>query len=209
VPSVVDPLRSLVLLVDFGNTLVDETFMWRDTPPFTDWTSHWSEVMSELASDWDHGRISAEIVMTKMARRLGCSTTDINEHINLLCRQISFYPMINSAIAHRRQRGERQAIVTVNPDAFQTVVDLYSLRDRFDLIVTSANLGTVDKAAICSAACRALDVQASQTLLIDNIEANVDAWNQKGGQGYLFESDERFAADVQNGAVPGFEPEDC
>jgi hypothetical protein len=31
----------LVALIDFGNTLVDETFLWRDSDAFPDWTHHW------------------------------------------------------------------------------------------------------------------------------------------------------------------------
>jgi hypothetical protein len=30
----------LVALIDFGNILVDETFLWRDSDVFPDWTHH-------------------------------------------------------------------------------------------------------------------------------------------------------------------------
>jgi len=40
--------HELVALIDFGNTLVDETFMWRDSDAFPDWTHHWSELMKAV-----------------------------------------------------------------------------------------------------------------------------------------------------------------
>ena len=33
----------------------------------------------------------------------------------------------------------------------------------------------------------------AEALLIDNIEANVDAWRARGGPAYLFVGDEEFA----------------
>ena len=91
-----------------------------------------------------------------------------------------------------------QAIVTVNPDLFtRFVAPNYALDTVFDTIVTSWQERTEDKARLCEIALERLGGSDRATaLLIDNIEANVDAWRARGGQAFLFVSDEEFRRDV-------------
>jgi FMN phosphatase YigB (HAD superfamily) len=86
----------------------------------------------------------------------------------------------------------------VNSDVFSHfVVPTYALDSVFDVIVTSWEEHTLDKARLCEIALERLGgSDPAEALLIDNIEQNVDAWRARGGQAYLYESDERFAADV-------------
>jgi len=99
--------------------------------------------------------------------------------------------------------------VTVNPDLFDDVVAHYSLLDSFEAVVTSSSQGTDDKVDLCWRALRILGVDgASDTVLIDNLQTNVDAWVSAGGKGHLFVDDRRFAEDVALGNVPGFEAGD-
>jgi len=192
------------VLADFGDTLVDETFMWRNCEEFPDWTDHWGRVVGPMASDWNRGVVTSEQVCASMAASLGCSAQETARYVDVLCRDLRFFPMINAALARRRARGERQAIVTVNPDLFGRLVERYRLADAFDTIVTSCEVGTEDKTAVCLRACEELGVDPPATVLVDNIEANVTGWRAAGGLGYLFAGDDAFAADVRRGAVPGF-----
>src|ERR1700733_14258911 len=103
------------LLIDFGNTLVDETFLWTDSEAFPNWTSQWSEVMEASAPAWNQGTVSTDDLITEMARRLSCARDDADHYFYSLCRRVTVYPTINAAVAHRHVRGARQAMVTVNP----------------------------------------------------------------------------------------------
>jgi FMN phosphatase YigB (HAD superfamily) len=98
--------------------------------------------------------------------------------------------------------------VTVNPDLFSIIVDTYDLRSRFDAIVTSWEIGTTDKVAICQAACDEIGCSPQDSALIDNIAANVEGWIEAGGGGYVFRSDGQFIHDVEAGLVRGFEAAD-
>jgi FMN phosphatase YigB (HAD superfamily) len=196
------------LVVDFGDTLVDETFMWRDDGRFPDWTAHYGPVVRRHARSWDLGTISTTQVAQEVARSLGSPVAEVEDHIEDLCRSISFHPRINAALDRRRARSGRQALVTVNPDLFHRIVELHDLSSRFDVIVTSADVGTDDKKEMCRIACERLQAELDTTALIDDIEANVEAWVAAGGKGYVFRTDDRFASDVSVGRVPGFEPGD-
>lgn len=199
----------MLALIDFGNTLADETFMRRDSERFPTWTSTWLATMAKTRSEWDTGRLSTEDLAVLIAPELGCAVEAVREYMRDLCRRIDFYVEINEAVRKRRARGGRQALVTVNPDLFDDVVAHYSLLDSFDAVVTSSSEGTDDKVTLCWRALRILGVEAaSDTVLIDNLQTNVDAWVTAGGKGYLFVDDRRFAEDVALGNVPGFEAGD-
>jgi FMN phosphatase YigB (HAD superfamily) len=195
----------LLLLVDFGNTLVDETFMWKDSDAFPDWTSNWSDVMVEFKHACDIGTVSTDNLIVEMAKRVGCTPDAASNHFDSLCREIIVYAKINAAIAHRHARGERHAMVTVNPDDLpRDIANRYGIAPNFDLIVTSAEICSDDKSEICLVACERLGVSPTQSVLIDNISANVESWIECGGLGYVFEGDDQFAEDVRSGRVPGF-----
>jgi FMN phosphatase YigB (HAD superfamily) len=195
----------LVALIDFGNTLVDETFLWRDSDAFPDWTHHWSELMKAIGPSWDRGSVSTDVVLAEMAARIGRSVQEIESNFDALCEDIHRYPTINTALAARRARGGRQAVVTVNPDCFGKVAEVCQLPSIFDLIITSSEIGNDDKVEICSVACRRLGIQPSQSVLVDNISTHVERWRAEGGQGYVFTDDDQFARDLQFGLVPGFD----
>jgi FMN phosphatase YigB (HAD superfamily) len=198
-----------VVLVDFGNTLADETFMWRHDEAFADWTSHYEPVVRRLAHEWECGTTTTDDLTTAIAASANRSSHDVRAHMALLCSQITFFPGINAALDHRRARGALQALVTVNPDLFSSIVETYDLGGRFDAIVMSWQLGTTDKVAICHAACDELGCRPRDSALIDNIAVNVEGWMQAGGAGYVFRSDEEFIHDVEAGLVPGFDPADA
>lgn len=197
-----------VALVDFGNTLADEMFMWHDLAAFADWTMHYGPVVRRLAPDWDCGRSTTDQLAAAVAASANRSRQDVRAHMALLCSRIAFYPGINTTLDRRRARGGVQAIVTVNPDLFSMIVDTYDLASRFDAIVTSWETGTSDKVAICQAACERVGCSPPESVLIDNIAANVEAWIEAGGGGYVFRSDEQFIQDVETRLVPGFDAAD-
>jgi SAM-dependent methyltransferase/FMN phosphatase YigB (HAD superfamily) len=198
-----------VALVDFGGTLADETFMRRDSERFPSWTSAYVAVVEELRESWDTGRLSSRQVATHLAGLLDATPDEVHHRMLELCRSLTFYPAINAALTRRRARGQRQALVTVNPDLFDVIARHYSLRDRFDVIVTSWEHGTADKVALCRYALHLLGGNdARSSVLIDNIGDHVDAWVSCRGHGYVFRDDRALVNDVLEGRVPGFIPAD-
>jgi FMN phosphatase YigB (HAD superfamily) len=203
-----DGLMVSVVLVDFGNTLANETFMWHDDQAFADWTTHYGPVARRLANEWECGTTTTDDLATAIAASANRPSQEVRAHIALLCSRIAFYPGINTALDRRRARGALQALVTVNPDLFSIIVDTYDLRSRFDAIVTSWEIGTTDKVEICQAACDEIGCSPQDSALIDNIAANVEGWIEAGGGGYVFRSDGQFIHDVEAGLVRGFEAAD-
>ena len=118
------------------------------------------------------------------------------------CGHVRFF---ETAWATAKKRALPQAIVPVNSDVFSRfVVPNYSLDSTFDVIVTSWEEHTMDKARLCEIALERLGGHdPAQALLIDNIEANVDAWRALGGQAYLFTTDEAFARKLREAGSDG------
>lgn len=200
----------MVALIDFGNTLADETFMRRDSAAFPSWTAEYLSVVSEVRGSWDIGQVRYPEVAAAVALRLGAATEDVVAHMVELCRSIDLFPGINAAVAARRARGGIQALVTVNPDLFAEVCSHYGLVSRFDAIVTSWEAGTDNKVALCQRALEILGVDnPGQAVLIDNLSENVDRWMDAGGIGYVFDGDQSFVTDVRANRVPGFIPADA
>jgi len=184
------------LLWDFGDTLVDERWMWACPEGVANWTDSYRALGSgDVGSRWNRGELSFEEFATLIAADVGIGFHDACAHMQSCCNAIRFF---EHAWAKARSHEMPQAIVTVNPDLFtRFVVPNYDLDMVFDTIVTSWEEGTEDKARLCEIALERLGgSDPAAALLVDNIEANVDAWRARGGQAYLFVDDERFASEV-------------
>ena len=184
------------LLWDFGDTLVDERWMWSCPDGFANWTDSYRALgAGDLGSRWNRGDLTFEEFATRLAADVGIGFDDACAHMQDCCNAIQFF---EHAWATAQSHTMPQAIVTVNPDLFtRFVAPNYALDTVFDTIVASWQERTEDKARLCEIALERLGGSDPATaLLIDNIEANVDAWRARGGQAYLFRSDEEFSRDV-------------
>jgi phosphoglycolate phosphatase-like HAD superfamily hydrolase len=139
--------------------------------------------------------MNTEQLAAMLAAELGIAADAVMAHIESRCRDLRFF---EHAWATARAHALPQAIVTLNPDLFTRFVSPnYRLDSVFDVIVTSWQEHTRDKASLCEVALERLGGgEPSEALLIDNIEANVDAWRARGGQAYWFRGDAAFADDA-------------
>jgi FMN phosphatase YigB (HAD superfamily) len=189
------PLRCL--LWDFGDTLADERWMLRPFAGVPAWPEVWSELAaSPLADEWNRGRVSTPEIVAELARRLGAEEERVLEHVRSCCAAIRFF---ETPLAVARASRLPQAIVTVNPDAFSDwIVPAYGLARLFAPIVTSAELGSLDKGAMGLRALEQLegDCSPGEALLVDNKRHNLEAWAAVGGRGYWFRGEDRFRADL-------------
>jgi FMN phosphatase YigB (HAD superfamily) len=183
------------VLWDFGDTLVDQRWMWPSPDGVPGWTDRYRRLAdSDLDGRWNLGEITTDELLAVFAAELGCAPELLVAHTAARCRDVRFF---EHAWTAAQARAFPQAIVTVNADLFSNlVVPNYDLGSVFDAIVTSWEEHTLDKARLCEIALRRLGgADPGEALLIDNIEANVDAWRARDGQAYLFRSDEDFARD--------------
>jgi len=186
----------LVLLWDFGDTLVDERWMLRAPAAYADWPSAWREVMTSHADDWNVGRASERDIFEALHARTGLSVDAIEHHAAECCRSIQFHPFAWQVATERRLP---QALVTVNPDLFVSrVATAHNLGQHFDAVVVSCVEGTDDKSALCDIALDRLGFAGprSAALLIDNREDLCDAWRRSGGAAYRYRGDAAFVADL-------------
>ena len=122
--------------------------------------------------------MTTEQLAAMLAAELGIAAGAVMSHIESRCRDLRIF---EHAWAAARARALPQAIVTLNPDVFTRFVSPnYQLDSVFDAIVTSWQEHTRDKASLCEIALERLGGKdPSEALLIDNIEANVDAWRAR------------------------------
>jgi FMN phosphatase YigB (HAD superfamily) len=181
------------LLWDFGDTLVDQRWLWPSPEGAPGWTARYQALPgSDLDTRWNVGEATTEELAAAFALDLGCTPEALMSHMEQRCSEVQF---CEHAWAAARAHTRPQAIVTVNSDVFSRfVVPKYALDSVFDVIVTSWEAHTLDKARLCEIALERLGgSDPAEALLIDNIEANVEAWRARGGQAYLFVSDDEFA----------------
>jgi phosphoglycolate phosphatase-like HAD superfamily hydrolase len=196
VPMKTEP-KIQCLLWDFGDTLCNERFIWGSAP---EWTDVYRTIDSDgVAARWCTGDLCTGEFTAILARRMDLPRESIMRHLRDCCRAIEFF---EETFRFFRSRHLPQAIVTVNPDLFsEVIVPVHGLDRYSDAIVTSWEEGTDDKRILNRTAIERLGVHcdSASALLIDNKEANIDAWLSVGGAGYLHLGDAAFARDVQRG----------
>lgn len=196
------------VLFDFGDTLADETWMYADLGVFDDWPSTYREVVTPLGADWGLGRITTSEVAKRVAGALGAEHRAVEQHFAQLYGAIRFFPRVMTAVRRRRQRGGRQALVTVNPADFESILARHGLERLFDVVVVSGQEGLDDKPALAALAAERMGIRVEETVLVDNIERNVTGFRDIGGQGYHFRGEGQFVDDVIAGLLPGLVAED-
>ena len=185
------------LLWDFGDTLADERWMHAPMPGAARWSDLYRSFSagSDLVDRWNTGAADWIEVASWFAAQLGVEVEQVRDHMEKCCKSIAFFPLVGEVSA---RCGLPQAIVTINPDVFSTiVVTTYGLADRFDPIVASWQARTLDKSDLCDLALAGWGGQFAreECLLIDNRPENVEAWRGKGGASYHFRNEHDLQVD--------------
>lgn len=179
------------LLWDFGDTLADERWLQAPMVGAPRWSQLYREfaAQNDLADQWNIGAASSLDVANWFATQLGEDVERVRNHMAQCCKAVSFFPLVR---ALTDKRALSQAIVTVNPDIFTLfVVPAYALDTKFDLIVTSWESRSTDKAELCDLAIAKWGSAFSrdECLLIDNRLDCVEAWRKTGGAAYHFRNE--------------------
>ncbi len=195
-----------VILFDFSGTLAEEPVLFPahiKVPP--NWRDIWNARFAEpgFADRWQKGEVTAAELTEDLSKRLDTDPATLRLHIERASKSLTFHSEIMKSVRARKRRGNPQALVTINPDLFTLVADHYSLDMLFDVVVLSAQEGTVDKVELCRIALDRLGFKDfSSALLIDNVAELVRSFELAGGTGYHFIDDATFAADVASGLLP-------
>jgi hypothetical protein len=150
-----------------------------------------------IGAAWSLGNLDTRDVVAKLARRMTSSEAEIHAHLSRT-DLFEFFPF---TYAFFRARHLPQAIVTVNPSLFREMALRLGFDEVTDTIVVSAEERTVDKGTLCQIAIERMPIACAneQALLIDDKPANLDAWTERGGAGYLYTTDAAFRRDVAGG----------
>lgn len=184
------------LLWDFGDTLCRETFIWSSGP---EWEAVYHSFDGGWAEGWNTGAMDTAEFARLASAYIPLPPDQIVSHMRARCEHIEFF---DYTYAFYKARHLPQAIVTVNPDLWtDTIVPLHGFDKTADAIVSSWQEGTIDKGILCSLALDRLgnECRPAEALLIDNRQSNLDAWEARGGIGYLFTTDAAFRSDVADG----------
>ena len=110
------------ILWDFGDTLVDETWMQSPMPGVSGWAAAWRTLgidNPDLIRRWDLGEIGRVDIAKALSAALGVSIAAITAHMEACSRNMAFFPAVMEFSARSQLP---QAIVTINPDIFTEVV---------------------------------------------------------------------------------------
>jgi FMN phosphatase YigB (HAD superfamily) len=188
-------MRVECLLWDFGDTLCDELSLWRATP---EWMEVYRSFDDGLGAAWSLGDLDTRGFVAALAKRMPLGEAEILAHL----KRTDLFEFFPFTYAFFRARHLPQAIVTVNPAFFsEVIVPGCGLDEVTDAIVVSGEEGTIDKGELCRRALQRMNFapDPSRALLIDDKQANLDAWAGRGGIGYLYRSDSTFRRDVAGG----------
>ena len=183
---------------DFGDTLVDETFM--QCPP--EGVPEWAEAYrTAFAADPDFvdqlnlGEASLTDLIVPLADLVPMSRAAIARHLRSVFDRIEWLPGMRELVSDLNGHV-LQAVVTVNPHEFGAMALACGLDPLVDVIVTSADTVSLSKPVMARRARHLLGLSSdlSTTLLVDNNEFNVEEFWGEGGLGIHF-SPETFAAE--------------
>jgi beta-phosphoglucomutase-like phosphatase (HAD superfamily) len=151
-----------------------------------------------LGEAWSLGELDTRGLAAELATRMPHTEAEIVAHLKRT-DVFEFFPFTYEFFrAHHRP----QAIVTVNPALFsETIAPAFAFREVTETIVVSAEESTLDKGELCLRALERMNLECdpSQALLIDNKQANLDAWAKHRGVGYLYTTDRALRQDVAGG----------
>ena len=183
------------VIFDFAFTLCSQKYFHRLGPqwePRIDALLFGPETLGDWAEPWMAGQKTTRQVCEHLAGHLPFSAAELERALEAGCRELTFNPGVWDLA--RRLKSERvpSALVTVNMDCFTQIVSpSHRLGEVFDVIVNSADHGTLHKRDLWPVAFAALGdgLDYAESLLLDDAVANVEAFRRLGGDAILYTGD--------------------
>lgn len=178
---------------DFGDTLVDETFMQYAPEGVPEWSEAYRTAFKadrDFEDRLNLGEASLNDLIGPLAELLPMSRAAIARHMRTVFDRIEWLPGMRELVTGLDGKV-LQAIVTVNPHEFGAMAVACGLDPLVDVIVTSADSVSLSKPVMARRARHLLGLSPdlSTTLLVDNNEFNVDEFMGDGGLAIRYSPD--------------------
>lgn len=176
---------------DFGDTLVDETFMQYAPPGVPDWPvayrTHF-EANPDIVERLDVGHAALHEFIAPLADTLSMPRADVARHLRAVFHRIEWLPGMRELVTSLNGKI-LQAVVTVNPHEFGAMAVACGLDPLVDVIVTSADVASLSKPVMARRARELLGLEPdlSTSLLVDNKAHNTNDFVAAGGLAIHFE----------------------
>jgi beta-phosphoglucomutase-like phosphatase (HAD superfamily) len=160
-------------------------------------------IFGENSENWAHpwmeGKITSREIIQHLACHLSVGEQELRNALESGCRNLTWNPAVWRFVCSQKDAGRPVALVTLNMDVFtDIVVPHYRLDETFDVIVNSADEGTLDKLRLWRDAIDRLGggLELSDCLLIDDSVRNLTRFRQAGGLAILYLDDEHFRGEL-------------
>ena len=146
----------------------------------------------ELVQKWMRNQISSAEVNRLIVENTGIGYETLDELFKESIRKMELEREIRDLAESLRSSGRKIGIVTDNMDIFTEItIPNHQLDKLFDIIINSADYGVLKKEAdgkLFDIALTALGETIGDSLMIDDSEATIELYKQKGGNGFIYKS---------------------
>jgi phosphoserine phosphatase len=183
------------IVVDYAGTLSNGRYFHCAPAECPDLGRVASEVLfapdSALFDPWMEDRLCARDIATAIAPLVHRSAAIVERCMRERCRGLPLNAGVVEFVQTQRRLGRRAALVTVNVDLFtEIVVPDQHLDLLFDVIVNSADYGTLDKRNLWPIAFEELGGGYATAFAIDDSLRNVRWFTELGGFAYCYTGDD-------------------
>lgn len=194
-----DPDRINTVIFDFAGTLCSERYFRPLGPAALDAIAQlvFGDNAKTWAEPWMRGDLASRDVADYLSQHLPFSADVVLTALREGCSRMTFNVAVHDFACRQRQAGRRTALVTANMDVFtETVVPAHDLDGLFDIVLNTADYGTLDKGVLWRAAFDAFGQghDYASALLIEDRPERVADFRSLGGHAYRYEDDVAFEA---------------
>jgi len=184
------------VLFDFDGVLCKGRFYEKtllpDHPEVYGWIQRNVFGNKELVQKWMRGQVSSMDINGLIAENTGINHETLGELYRESIRKMELDSEVKELAESLKLSGRKIGLVTDNMDIFTEItVPNHRLNELFDIIVNSADHGVLKKEAegkLFNIALTALGETIGNSLMIDDSEATIEFYRQKGGSGLIYKN---------------------
>ena len=194
-PLIPNAIRCVVF--DFYKTLCSEHYFLPLGLPFVDSVAElvFGDNSEKWADPWMRGDLSSADIAEYLSRHSTYTKVEILDGLRQGCANMHFNPEVWRFAQSQKRSGRRTVLATLNMDVFtEVIVPSHTLESMFDVIVNTADIGTLEKDLLWQQAFDALPdgVSFSNSLLIDDSATMVSLFSELGGTAYQYGHDDEL-----------------
>ena len=193
----IDPRQIKSVIFDFDGTLSSGRYFSPLGPHALDTVARlvFGGNSGEWADPWMRGEISSRDIAVYLSKQLPESEEGILSALRDGCSHMPLNVAVLDFAVRSRQSGRKTALVTANMDVFsEVVVPAHDLRGVFDLVLNTADHGTLDKSTLWRKALAVFGSEHafSSALLIEDSPRMITLFESLGGFAHQYQGDEAF-----------------